>query len=571
VANLFFHTLSQGLQAFMPVAIAVVWFRAAGDRTVLTAMRWGLAASFPATVAAAAWFRGTTQQARAEAMLALAALTIVAIARHRTSSGTDLLHASRSLLVRCAAFGGTMIIVARQTLEIGAAFYAAAFELRSSDATTPIVLGAGVAALCAASWVVFGGRLSFMGLQSATRGFAAVFAAHLAVYAFHELAEANLLPWSGVLHAATEPYGPDGRFGIHFSGLLVAVPWLCVWITTESRQRLQERMSARAGQPRAAVTAAACVAMVLSAVQHSDTARRPVAVADSADVLALMARPHLLYRETGPGPNFGRVGIVTIDSLEKRLTTGVACDRVSFAAGRGLCLRVTRGVFNTYSALVLDRTLQPTATIPLEGKPSRTRTSSDAQLGAATVFVYGDNYAADFSTRTVLIDLSSGEEIGELEQFSTWRDGIRIRADDFNFWGVTFAHDGTTFYAALRTAGKTYLVQGELARRRLTVLRENVECPSLSPDGRYLAYKKRVGPSPDSWRLHVLNLTTNVEQIVPGETRYVDDQVEWLDAEHLLYAMPRRTTVISDVWVVSINEGAARLFLQEAESPVVVR
>ena len=41
------------------------------------------------------------------------------------------------------------------------------------------------------------------------------------IYAFHEFSEARLLPWSDVLHAASEPYGPDGAYGIHFSDLLV--------------------------------------------------------------------------------------------------------------------------------------------------------------------------------------------------------------------------------------------------------------------------------------------------------------------------------------------------------------
>src|SRR5262249_11564672 len=160
---------------------------------------------------------------------------------------------------------------------------------------------------------------------------------------------------------------------------------------------------------------------------------------------------------------------------------------------------------------------------------------------------------------------------GELEQFTTWRSGQRIRAADFNFWGVTFARDGTTFYASLRTAGGKYLVRGQLALRELTVLPGNGGWPALAPDTRPLAYKKRVGPGPDSWRIHVLDLASNVERMLDGETRYVDDQVEWLDATHLLYAIPRRTTSISDVWVLPIDGSApAKLFLPEAESPLVV-
>jgi hypothetical protein len=251
---------------------------------------------------------------------------------------------------------------------------------------------------------------------------------------------------------------------------------------------------------------------------------------------------------------------------------GLTCERLSFGGGRGLCLHLQRGVFNTYTAVLLDRNLKPGATIKLEGLPSRTRVSPDGRVGATTVFVLGDDYAAAFSTRTTLIDLSGGDQIGELEEFSTWRDNARIRAVDFNFWGVTFAKDGNVFYAALRTAGSTFLVRGDLALRKLTVVRANVECPALSPDNRLLAYKKRIGPSPDSWRLHVLDLQTNVERIIAAETRYIDDQVEWLDNRQLLYAIPRRTTTMSDVWVAPIDSvGPARIFLPLAESPIVVQ
>ena len=177
-----------------------------------------------------------------------------------------------------------------------------------------------------------------------------------------------------------------------------------------------------------------------------------------------------------------------------------------------------------------------------------------------------------FSTKTTLIDMSSGDVLGELEQFSTWRDGVRLRAADFNFWGVTFGQDSNTFYATLSTGGTAYLVRGELGLRKMTVLRKDLECPSLSPDGRQIAFKKRAAPAAGAWRLFVLDLATMTERIVAAESRYVDDQVEWLDSTHLLYAMPRAGSAVTDVWVAPIDgAAAARVFLKEAESPIVVR
>ena len=44
----------------------------------------------------------------------------------------------------------------------------------------------------------------------------------------------------------------------------------------------------------------------------------------------------------------------------------------------------------------------------------------------------------------------------------------RVESVDRNYWGVTFAADSNTFYATLLTNGHTYLIKGDLARRRGT-------------------------------------------------------------------------------------------------------
>ena len=178
-----------------------------------------------------------------------------------------------------------------------------------------------------------------------------------------------------------------------------------------------------------------------------------------------------------------------------------------------------------------------------------------------------------FSTKTTIVDMATGDEIGDLESFATWRDGKRISAKDFNFWGVTFARDSNVFYATLKTAGKTYLVRGDLGLRKVTVLKENVECPALSPDNRLIGFKKRVGTGAGPWRFYVLDVATLAERPVEAETRSIDDQLEWLDDAHVLYGAPRADRPSSrDVWVAPIDgSGPARIYLPDAESPIVVR
>jgi Tol biopolymer transport system component len=168
--------------------------------------------------------------------------------------------------------------------------------------------------------------------------------------------------------------------------------------------------------------------------------------------------------------------------------------------------------------------------------------------------------------------MATGDELGDLEQFTTWRNGARIKASDFNFWGVTFGRDSNVFYATLKTSGTAFLVRGDLGLRKLTVLRENVECPSLSPDNRLIAFKKKVGGNLSPWRLYVLDLATLSDRPIAAETRSVDDQIEWLDDTHVLYGVQRSSqSAMRDVWVAPLDGSApARVFMPEAESPIVV-
>jgi hypothetical protein len=243
----------------------------------------------------------------------------------------------------------------------------------------------------------------------------------------------------------------------------------------------------------------------------------------------------------------------------------LACERIYEAAGRGICLyQAASGV--DYRMRVFDKRYRTVNERALEGLPSRARVSPSGRWGATTSFVSGHAYAnpGTFSTKTQIVDMRNGEPVVNLEQFDVERDGKTIDAPDFNFWGVTFAHDDDTFYATLATGGTRYLVKGSLRDRRVKVLKPNVECPSLSPDETRIAYKKRVGGVSD-WRLHVLDLKTGRDVELPEE-RSIDDQVEWLDDEVLLYGDGH------NVWATRADaSGQPERILARASSPATLR
>jgi hypothetical protein len=319
----------------------------------------------------------------------------------------------------------------------------------------------------------------------------------------------------------------------------------------------------------------------LAARRTESTARGAptVELGDPQVIASVRSQPHLVFLSTAVGDTYGKVALAPLALPDgPRSAVPLQCERVYFAAGTGLCQgnNVVGGFISSYSAYTFDDTFQPRQTFHQAGIPSRVRLSPDGRLGAMTVFVTGDSYAGtSFSTRTVLLDTASGAILGDLEQFAVIRDGTPFQAADFNFWGVTFARDGNRFYATLGTGGKTYLLEGDVDMRTVRVIHEGVECPSLSPDGTRLVFKKQVGSGGRiAWRLTMLDLATMVEAPL-AETRSVDDQVEWLDDEHVVYAVaddgPPRTTA-TNIWVSPVDGSAApRVLVPQGYSPAVVR
>lgn len=233
---------------------------------------------------------------------------------------------------------------------------------------------------------------------------------------------------------------------------------------------------------------------------------------------------------------WGRV--VIINKAGRRQLGKLTCERVAFAAGHGICLAQSRKIPTPgYEARFFDANQNVTGKASLSGTPSRARVSPDGRFAASTTFVAGDGYTnpGQFSTRTRIYDVASGKDFGDLEDYTVLKDNKKFSAQDFNFWGVTFTGEGAQFYATLGTGNHHYLIKGDAQTRRLTVVRDGIECPSLSPDGTRIGYKARVG-DPFQWRFHVLDLKTGKDVELTHEGS-IDDQIAWLDNDTLAYGV----------------------------------
>jgi hypothetical protein len=313
----------------------------------------------------------------------------------------------------------------------------------------------------------------------------------------------------------------------------------------------------------ATCTLVAAAAVVSAVIAEGNRAAVPVRS-------TALERPYVVYRSLDGRLGRARVGELASTSAAKpggrRRLAGRVCERIHAVTTGALCVARGKSLVGAYEALLLGPDGQVRHKVALTGVPSRARVSPDGRYGATTMFVTGHSYAkpGQFSTQTTIIDMRAGKAIAELETFTVSRAGRVVDAADVQFWGVTFARDSDHFYATLATGGRTYLIDGRVSTRTAKVIRSNVECPSLSPDGKRIGFKKLVGSGP-AWRFHVLDLASGRETPL-AETRPIDDQLEWLDDGRVLYGSGQ------EIWTVPADgTGTPRRFLTRADSPAVVR
>jgi high-affinity iron transporter len=237
----FVITLREGLEAFLIVAISIAYLRKSRRQELISAVRWGIAIALGISIGAAWLFARAANQALWEGTLAIAAaISVATLTVHMWRTARRVKREieghlyNSTLKTGTAAFVGvfafTLLMITREGMETALLMSTLLFQVQSLSLIAGATVGTLAAAFVAWLWSRYGHQVNLGLFFQVTAVFLLVFVVQLLIYGFHELMEANIFPYSEILHQATEPYGPDGLYGRYLTYLLVMLPlgWLGV-------------------------------------------------------------------------------------------------------------------------------------------------------------------------------------------------------------------------------------------------------------------------------------------------------------------------------------------------------
>lgn len=234
----FVITLREGLEAFLVVAISLVYLRKSGRGTLVVAVYWGIGVAIAISALGGYVLYSAANQAWLEGPLAMiAAISVSWLVVHMWRTGRHMKSdiegrlGESSVNAGLGAFAGvflfTVLMVAREGMETALLLLQLKGTLNLAFGGVLGLLGAaGVASL----WSRFGHRVNLTLFFQVTAIFLIVFVVQLLVFGVHEMSEQNYLPFSPIIHDRTEAWGPESAFGHLLTYLLVLLPmaWLIV-------------------------------------------------------------------------------------------------------------------------------------------------------------------------------------------------------------------------------------------------------------------------------------------------------------------------------------------------------
>jgi len=242
----FIIVLREGFEAFLIVAIIFAYLRKTGQRWLLLSVYAAILAAVCSSLALGYLIKQGINQSFWEGVFGVIAIVFVGtLVIHMRRVGPHLMQRMNARLdsvsverPRFLAYLGVFLFTALMITREGMETALMLTQVRGRYLTGAL-LGLAGATLLAIAWARFGHLINMKRFFQVTSIFLLLFIFQIALYSFHEFAEAGLLPNSEVLHAATEKFSPDGVYGKWFSPLMITFCglWLLgAWLIDRAKE-----------------------------------------------------------------------------------------------------------------------------------------------------------------------------------------------------------------------------------------------------------------------------------------------------------------------------------------------
>jgi high-affinity iron transporter len=238
----FMISLREGIEAFLIVAITLAYLKKTGRTSFANAVYAGVAVAVVASWGASTVFAQAGNKPLWEGILAMVTTVLVAtFTVHVLRTARFMKREIEGRLARAAAsrwawwgvVAFTVLAITREGMEAALLLASTFVQSDMRDFFAGLVAGLVAAGALAALWGRYGHHVNLGRFLQVTAAFLLLFVVQLAIYSFHELTEAGVLPLDNEYwHIATEPYGPEGTYGHWLSYGLVAVPFAWLLIAT---------------------------------------------------------------------------------------------------------------------------------------------------------------------------------------------------------------------------------------------------------------------------------------------------------------------------------------------------
>jgi len=225
--NAFVIVLREGFEAFLIIAIIFSYLNKTGQNKLAPAVYGATAVAVAISGGIAYWISQATEgvnQALWEGILGLVAIVlVVSLVVHMRRIAPKLRQTMQQKLDKTTVgrsqrmaflgvFAFTVLMITREGIETALLLLRVQGKLLIGA-----LLGLAAATLLALVWARYGQLINMKLFFQVTSVFLMLFLVQVAIYTFHEFAEAKVLPNSEALHTATEAISPDGKYGQWFS------------------------------------------------------------------------------------------------------------------------------------------------------------------------------------------------------------------------------------------------------------------------------------------------------------------------------------------------------------------